>query len=66
MLGYHGEMKLEKKRSNLTRFYKTVVGEVFPFMGTESDGSANDITSSPLYNKIPHKILETYICYKVR
>ena len=34
-------------------------------MAYDSDSSVDDLASSPLFRKIPHKILETYICFKV-
>jgi len=59
-------MKLERRLANLTKFYKTVVDELFPSQtSSDSDGGARGLTVSPLCNKIPHKILDTYICCKV-
>lgn len=63
--GYRGEMKVEKRYSYLSRFYKTISGDILPLSkSSEQSKESSLITSTALFNRIPHTIRETYICSK--
>lgn len=67
LAGYQGEMKIERRFTYLSRFYKTVAGDILPPppQDAEQDGDSHRQPLSTLASRIPHLILGTYSCSKV-
>ena len=61
LIGYQGALDVAKRRTYLVQFYKTVVDELLPVV-VEGDS----VKSDTVRDRIPHKVIETYSCAKVR
>lgn len=61
VVGYQGVLDAAKRRAYLVQFYKTVVDELFPVVA-----EGDSVKSDTVRERIPHKVIETYCCAKVR